>query len=159
MFKIPARIISKLILIGCALIAMILSSCSSYKLALLNHNDPMYPVEYVVPIAEDTKIDTLYFSQFRWKLRTDFNFRWDYAQYAMNQPYNWYSSFSYNVWRPFNSFDVYFNRYNFGMIGHSIILIIGDLVVGIIPGDIIGIDLIIGGIVGIMALGIIQVIM
>lgn len=92
---------------------MILSSCSSYKLALLNHNDPMYPVEYVIPIAEDTKIDTLSFSQFRWKLRTDFNFRWDYAQYAMNQPYNWYSSFSYNVWRPFNSFDVYFNRYNF----------------------------------------------
>ena len=92
---------------------MILSSCSSYKLALLNHNDPMYPVEYVVPIAEDTKIDTLSFSQFRWKLRTDFNFRWDYAQYAMNQPYNWYSSFSYNVWRPFNSFDVFFNRYNF----------------------------------------------
>ena len=38
----------------------------------------------------------------------------------------------------------------FGMIGHSIILIIGDLVVGIIPGDTIGIDLIIGGIVGIM---------
>ena len=113
MFKIPARIISKLILIGCALIAMILSSCSSYKLALLNHNDPMYPVEYVIPIAEDTKIDTLSFSQFRWKLRTDFSFRWDYAQYAMNQPYNWYSSFSYNVWRPFNSFDVYFNRYNF----------------------------------------------
>ena len=92
---------------------MILSSCSSYKLALLNHNDPMYPVEYVIPIAEDTKIDTLSFSQFRWKLRTDFSFRWDYAQYAMNQPYNWYSSFSYNVWRPFNSFDVYFNRYNF----------------------------------------------
>ena len=113
MFKIPARIISKLILIGWALIAMILSSCSSYKLALLNHNDPMYPVEYVIPIAEDTKIDTLSFSQFRWKLRTDFSFRWDYAQYAMNQPYNWYSSFSYNVWRPFNSFDVYFNRYNF----------------------------------------------
>lgn len=92
---------------------MILSSCSSYKLALLNHNDPMYPVEYVIPIAEDTKIDTLSFSQFRWKLRTDFNFRWDYAQYAMNQPYNWYSSFSYNVWRPFNSFNIYFNRYNF----------------------------------------------
>ena len=45
----------------------------------------MYPVEYVIPIAGDTKIDTLSFSQFRWKLRTDFNFRWDYAQYAMNQ--------------------------------------------------------------------------
>ncbi len=113
MTKIPARIVEKLILLACALTALILSGCSSYKLALLNHDDPMYPVEYVIPIAEDTKIDTLSFSQFRWKLRTDFNFRWDYAQYAMNQPYNWYSSFSYNVWRPFNSFDVYFNRYNF----------------------------------------------
>ena len=113
MTKIPARIVEKLILLACALMALILSGCSSYKLALLNHDDPMYPVEYVIPIAEDTKIDTLSFSQFRWKLRTDFSFRWDYAQYAMNQPYNWYSSFSYNVWRPFNSFDVYFNRYNF----------------------------------------------
>ena len=112
MFKLPARIISKLILIGFALIAMLLSSCSSYKLSLLN-SDPMYPVDYVIPIAEDTKIDTLSYSQFKWKLRTDFNFRWNYAQYAMNQPYNWYSSFSYNVWRPFNSFDVYFNRYDF----------------------------------------------
>ena len=113
MTKIPARIIEKLILLACALMALILSGCSSYQLALLNNDDPMYPVEYVIPIAEDTKIDTLSYSQLRWKLRTDFNFRWDYAQFAMNQPYNWYSSFSYNVWRPFNSFDVYFNRYNF----------------------------------------------
>ena len=112
MFKLPARIISKLILIGFALTAMLLSSCSSYKLSLLN-SDPMYPVDYVIPIAEDTKIDTLSYSQFKWKLRTDFNFRWNYAQYAMNQPYNWYSSFSYNVWRPYNSFDVYVNRYDF----------------------------------------------
>jgi len=36
MFKLPARIISKLILIGFALTAMLLSSCSSYKLSLLN---------------------------------------------------------------------------------------------------------------------------
>ena len=53
----------------------------------------MYPVEYVIPIAEDTKIDTIgSYSQLRWKLRTDFNFRWDFAQYAMNQPYSWYWS-------------------------------------------------------------------
>ena len=45
------------------------------------------------------------------------------------------------------------------MIGHLIILIIGDIVVGIIHGEIIGIDLIIGDIIGIMALGIIQDIM
>ena len=94
-------------------IYFLFTGCSTYKLATLNH-DPMYPVEYVIPVADNTKIDTLSYSQFRWKLRTDFNFRWDYAQFAMNQPFNWYSSnFSYNVWRPFNSFDVYFNRYNF----------------------------------------------
>ena len=103
-------------LIG-ALITLVLyftiTGCSSFRLATLNH-DPMYPVDYVIPISEDTKIDTLSFSQLRWKLRTDFNFRWDYAQYAMNQPYSWYSSsFGYSPWKPYNSFDVYFNRHNF----------------------------------------------
>lgn len=46
----------------------------------------------------------------------------------------------------------------FGMIGHLIILIIGVLVAGIILGDIIGIDHLIGGIVGTMDLGITQAI-
>ena len=92
-------------------IYLLFTGCSSYRLATIQ--DDMYPVDYVIPVSENTKIDTLSFSQLKWKLRTDFNFRWNYAQYAMNQPYNWYSSFSYNVWRPFNSFDVYFNRYDF----------------------------------------------
>lgn len=93
-------------------LCLLLSSCSSYR--LVTANDDMYPVDYVIPVNNETKIDTLSYSQLRWKLRTDFNFRWDYAQFAMNQPYNWYSSnFSYNIWRPINSFDVYFNRYNF----------------------------------------------
>ena len=93
-------------------LCLLLSSCSSYR--LVTANDDMYPVDYVIPVNNETKIDTLSYSQLRWKLRTDFNFRWDYAQFAMNQPYNWYSSnFSYNIWRPFNSFDVYFNRYDF----------------------------------------------
>jgi hypothetical protein len=47
----------------------------------------------------------------------------------------------------------------FGMIGHLIILITGVIVVGIIHGEITGIDPIIGGIVGTMVLGIILVIM
>ena len=93
-------------------LCLLLSSCSSYR--LVTANDDMYPVDYVIPVNNETKIDTLSYSQLRWKLRTDFNFRWDYAQFAMNQPYNWYSSnFSYNIWRPINSFDVCFNRYNF----------------------------------------------
>jgi len=53
-------------------------------------------------------------SQLRWKLRTDFNFRWDFAQYAMNQPYSWYfNNFRYNYWRPYNSFDMYWNSYSY----------------------------------------------
>ena len=102
------RLIGAIVALG---LYLLLTGCSSYRLATLQ--DDMYPVDYVIPINSDTKIDTLSYSQFKWKLRTDFNFRWDYAQFAMNQPYNWYSSFSYNVWRPYNSFDVYFNRYNF----------------------------------------------
>ena len=111
MFGIPDRIWSKMFGIVVGLLFLFLCSCSTYRLATIQ--DDMYPVDYVIPVSENTKIDTLSFSQFRWKLRTDFNFRWNYAQYAMNQPYNWYSSFSYNVWRPYNSFDIYFNRHNF----------------------------------------------
>jgi len=111
MFGIPDRIWSKMFGIVVGLLFLFLCSCSSYRLATIQ--DDMYPVDYIIPVSENTKIDTLSYSQFRWKLRTDFNFRWDYAQYAMNQPYNWYSSFSYNIWRPYNSFDVYFNRYDF----------------------------------------------
>ena len=113
MLKIPPRIIEKLLLLTFALIALLLSGCASFKLSTM-HYDPIYgPEEVVLEVPSDVKIDTLSFSQLRWKLRTDNTFRWNYAQYAMNQPYNWYSSFSYNVWRPFNSFDVYFNRYDF----------------------------------------------
>lgn len=67
--------------------------------------------DITLEIPEDTNIDTITsFSQLRYKLRTDFNFRWDFAQYAMNQPLSWY----YNnprlngIWRPYNRFDVYF---------------------------------------------------
>lgn len=86
-------------------------SCSSYKLALLNH-DPMYPVDYVIPVAEETKVDTIdSFFKLKYKLRTDFNFRWDFAQYAMQQPYSWYWNNPRldGIWRPYNRFDVYFH--------------------------------------------------
>ena len=80
-------------------------------MATLNH-DPVYPVDYVIPISNETTIDTIdsYF-QLRKKLRTDFNFRWDFAQYAMNQPYSWYWSNPRldGIWRPYNRFDVYFH--------------------------------------------------
>ena len=90
---------------------LLLSSCSTYRLSTLNY-DPVYGSEDVVlTVPSDVKIDTIdsYF-QLRSKLRTDFSFRWDFAQYAMQQPYSWYwnNPRLENFWRPYNRFDVYF---------------------------------------------------
>ena len=97
-------------------LCLLLSSCSTYRLATLNH-DPVYGSEVVyLEVPEDTKVDTINsIFQLKRKLRTDFNFRWDFAQYAMSQPLSWY----YNnprlegIWRPYNRFDVYFNSHWF----------------------------------------------
>ena len=92
----------------------ILSSCTTYRLSTLYH-DPIYgPEEVVIQVPSNVTIDTLSYSQLKWKLRTDNTFRWNFAQYAMDQPLSWYNSnFRYSYWRPFNSFDVYWNRHNF----------------------------------------------
>ena len=101
-------------LLGGIIVLLLMNSCASFKLSTM-HYDPLYgPEEVVLEVPSDVKIDTLSFSQLRWKLRTDNTFRWNYAQYAMNQPLSWYNSnFRYSYWRPFNSFDVYWNRHNF----------------------------------------------
>jgi len=94
----------------------ILSSCTSYRLASY-YEDPLYPTEFVIPVTNETKIDTLdSFGDLKWKLRTDFKFRYDFATYAVNQPMSWYFSnrlFRNNYWSPFNSFDIYFDRHNY----------------------------------------------
>lgn len=91
---------------------LLLTGCSAtYQLSTLNH-DPIY--DTVLEVPADVKIDTLSYRQLRWKLRTDFQFRYDFATYAMNQPYSWYmSNYRYSYWRPYNSFDVYWNRHSF----------------------------------------------
>ena len=87
----------KLILILCTLI---LTSCSTtWHLSTVGH-DPNYDTELLVP--SDVKIDTLNLFQLRRKLRTDFRFRLDYAEYAMRQP----QSFDWNN-------RILDNRYNF----------------------------------------------
>ena len=95
-------------------LCLLLSSCSSYRLATVS--DDMYPVDFVIPVSNDTKIDTInsYF-QLRHKLRTDFSFRWDFAQYAMQQPYSWYwnNPRLEGIWRPYNRFDVYIHSHWF----------------------------------------------
>ena len=109
MFGIPDRIWSRMFGIVVGLLFLLLCSCSTYRLATLQ--DDMYPVDYVIPVTNNTKIDTIdsYF-QLRHKLRTDFSFRWDFAQYAMDQPLSWYYSNPRleGIWRPYNRFDVYF---------------------------------------------------
>ena len=107
--------LTKLIIVGLGLVAIgITTSCSSLRLSTMYH-DPIYgPEEVVLQVPADVKIDTLSYSQLKWKLRTDNTFRWNFAQYAMDQPLSWYNSnFRYSYWRPFNSFDVYWNRHNF----------------------------------------------
>ena len=102
------------------LFTLLFLSCGvQYQISTLGsdgiyESDDMYPIYLEVP--QDTKIDTINnLFQLKRKLRTDFNFRWDFAQYAMNQPLSWY----YNnprldgIWRPYNRFDVYFHSHQF----------------------------------------------
>ena len=69
---------------------ILLTSCGvQWQIATLNHvaYDPLYN-DVVQKYPE--RVDTLSYSDFRWKLRTDFNFRWNYAQYMMDQPLSFY---------------------------------------------------------------------
>ena len=96
------------------LIYLMVTGCSSYRLATIN--DDMYPVDFTIPVSNETKIDTINsLFDLKYKLRTDFSFRWDFAQYAMNQPYSWYWNNPRldGIWRPYNRFDVYFHRHWF----------------------------------------------
>ena len=79
------------------------------------YSDGIYNNDVILEVPNTVEVDTLSFSQFKWKLRTDFNFRWDFAQYAMNQPYSWYWNNPRldGIWRPYNRFDVYFHSHWF----------------------------------------------
>jgi len=96
-------------LIGGIITLFFINGCASYKLSTLNY-DPIYPVEYTLNVPAETKIDSIVsLSDLRWKLRTDFSFRWDFAQYAMQQPYSWYwnNPRLSGIWRPYSRFDIY----------------------------------------------------
>ena len=87
---------------------LLLTGCSTtYHLSTLNH-DPIY--DTVLEVPADVQIDTLSSSQLRWKLRTDFKFRYDFAQYALSQP----RSFDWNNRVLGNRYNVYNPYYGFG---------------------------------------------
>ena len=92
----------KLLLLG-----LLFTGCASFHLSTLNH-DPIYDTVLIVPA--DVQVDTLTVSQLRWKLRTDFRFRYDFAQYALSQP----RSFDWNNRVLGNRYNVYNPYYGFG---------------------------------------------
>ena len=69
-----------------SLLILLLTSCGvQWQYTTLNH------AAQVDSIYNSPKIDTINsLSDLKYKLRTDFSFRWDFAQYAMQQPYSWY---------------------------------------------------------------------
>ena len=90
--------------------ALLLLFCScgvQFQYSLLNNTgnvDAIYD-------SSDLKVDTISsVFDIKRKLRTDFKFRYDFAQYAMQQPYSWYwnNPRLEGIWRPYNRFDVYF---------------------------------------------------
>jgi hypothetical protein len=81
------------------LLVLLLSGCASFQVSTMNH-DPIYSIE-----GSDAEI-TVINNEFELQrlLRDDFNFRYDFAQYAMSQP------MSFN-WR-FNRFNFYYSYWD-----------------------------------------------
>ena len=69
------------------LLVLLLTGCASFQVSTLNH-DPIYTIE-----GSDAEI-TIINNEFElsYHLRTNFNFRYDFAQYALRQP----ASFDWN---------------------------------------------------------------
>ena len=96
---------------------LLLTGCGvNWHLSTVNH-DPVYGTVYV---SDDVKVDTLNYTQFKRKLRTDFSFRWDYANYMMNQPLSfYYRNYPGYLGNAHNFCGIHINT---GQIGHLIIL-------------------------------------
>jgi hypothetical protein len=131
------------IFISWVIAVLFLSSCAGlqFKYAALNyagHVDGIYNSTHTV------KIDTLNEFQFRNKIRNDFQFRFDYAQYALSQPrsFDWNNrllGFRYNR---FNRWGSFYNKC--GMTGLGDTLILGMTHFGIIHGTMVIVIIITG---------------
>jgi len=64
----------------------LLTGCASFQVSTLNH-DPIYVIEG--SDAEITVIDNEF--ELQRLLRTDFNFRYDFAQYALRHPSDYHT--------------------------------------------------------------------
>ena len=82
------------------LLVLLLTGCASFQVSTLNH-DPIYHIEG--SDAEVTVINNEF--ELQHLLRTDFNFRFDFAQYALRQPISFDWRFNrYNRYNRFNSY-------------------------------------------------------
>ena len=95
-------------------IGLLLTGCSTTWYVSTTGHDPIY--DTVLEVPANVQIDTLSASQLRWKLRTDFRFRYDFAQYALSQPrsFDWNNRVlgnRYNFYSPYGfGYNSYWNR-------------------------------------------------
>ena len=95
-------------------ISLLFSGCGPMWYVSTTNHDPIY--DSYIEVDSSVKIDTINsLFHLKRKLRTDFSFRWDFAQYAMTRPYSWYFNNPRldGIWRPYNRYDVWFNSHQF----------------------------------------------
>jgi len=95
------------------LLGLLLTGCSTaWHVSTVGH-DPIY--DTVLEVPADVQINTLNYRQLQWKLRTDFQFRYDFAQYALSQPrsFDWNNRIlgnRYNLYNPYWGYSYSWNR-------------------------------------------------
>ena len=92
------------------LLILLLTGCASFQVSTLNH-DPIYVIEgsdaEITVIDNEFELDRL--------LRTDFRFRYDYAQYALSQPISFDWNNRYVRFNRFNrSTNFWYSNWNYG---------------------------------------------
>ena len=101
------------------LLVLLLTGCATFQVSTLNH-DPIYAIE-----GSDAKINVIN-NEFELQrlLRTDFNFRFDFAQYAISQPrsFDWNNRIlgnRYSFYNPYYSRTQMWNDWVWGYNWHS----------------------------------------
>ena len=101
------------------LLVLLLTGCATFQVSTLNH-DPIYAIE-----GSDVEINVIN-NEFELQrlLRTDFNFRFDFAQYAISQPrsFDWNNRVlgnRYSFYNPYYSRTQMWNDWVWGYNWHS----------------------------------------
>jgi len=92
------------------LLTLLLTGCASFQISTMNH-DPIYSVE-----GSDVKVKVIN-NEFELNhlLRNDFNFRYNFAQYAQTLPITWHYSnrlMGFNRYNIFNNYSSFYYSYS-----------------------------------------------